>query len=95
MEMKQLKCPSCGAGIEMDLKGLKGRDTLYCPYCGSQFSIDDDLKYLIDASLSQTTEFWQRIERREEREHRLKMCFLIGSFVLIIFIFLFVFFITR
>lgn len=33
-----LMCPSCGAGIEDD---LKGRETAFCPYCGSQFSVDD------------------------------------------------------
>ncbi|WP_026495400.1 hypothetical protein [Butyrivibrio sp. WCD3002] len=37
-KIDKLSCPSCGAGINMD---IQGRKTLFCPFCGSQFSVDD------------------------------------------------------
>ena len=33
-----IKCPECGGAITMD---ITGRNSVFCPYCGNQFSIDD------------------------------------------------------
>ncbi len=37
-KLEQLCCPSCGAGIDMD---IKDRKSLFCLFCGSQFTVDD------------------------------------------------------
>lgn len=41
MLLKRICCPSCGAGISMD---VAGKTNLFCPFCGSQFSIDDGIR---------------------------------------------------
>lgn len=79
MKLKQLKCPSCGAGIEMN---LKGRDTVFCPYCGSQFSVDDGSinatytynynehkRYTDDAAVERE----RRKDKENERDHKESM----------------------
>ena len=78
MKLKQLKCPSCGAGIEMD---LKGQDLVFCPYCGSQFSVDDgstrvtyDIHYTSNHHERYTrddaVEKQRRLDRENERKHK-------------------------
>ena len=37
--MKTLKCPSCGASIDVD---IQGRDSVFCSYCGQQIQLDDE-----------------------------------------------------
>ena len=37
MEVKSLKCPNCGAALEIP----EERKTFFCKYCGSQIYIDD------------------------------------------------------
>ena len=39
MNMKTLKCPSCGASIDID---IQGRDSVFCSYCGQQIYLDDE-----------------------------------------------------
>ena len=39
MKMKSLKCPSCGASIEVD---IQGRNSVFCSYCGQQIQLDDE-----------------------------------------------------
>ena len=34
----QMKCPSCGAGLEIDSDGI----TKFCPYCGTKLMFDAD-----------------------------------------------------
>ena len=93
MKLKQLKCPSCGAGIEMN---LKGRDTVFCPYCGNQFSIDDGSinvtytynhnehkRYTDDAAVERE----RRKDRANEREHKEQK----GLFLFFVFCMLFLF----
>ena len=38
MEVKELKCPACGAKIESDKK------VSFCSYCGSKLFLDDGSK---------------------------------------------------
>ncbi len=42
-KLEQLNCPSCGAGIDMD---IQGRKAIFCPFCGSQFAVDDGEKVI-------------------------------------------------
>ena len=39
MKMKTLKCPSCGASIDVD---IQGRNSVFCSYCGQQIQLDDE-----------------------------------------------------
>jgi len=36
--MKQIKCQNCSANIDID----KLRNELYCPYCNTKYSLDDN-----------------------------------------------------
>ena len=38
MEIKMIRCPCCGAQLDVDEKNKRSR----CKYCGSQFFIEDD-----------------------------------------------------
>lgn len=95
MNLKQMKCPSCGAGIAVD---LKGRNTAFCPYCGSQFSVDDGVtRAEYHYSYNHTTSYHKRYtddaaverERRKDREnareHRVTMLIIIGWGVVLFF----------
>lgn len=89
MKLKQLRCPSCGAGIDIE---LRGRDSVFCPYCGSQFAVDDgnrtithnininkftQTKYTDDAAVEEA----RRKDKENERDHKET----IMLFVIIIF----------
>ena len=39
MKTKTLKCPSCGASIDVD---IQGRVSVFCSYCGQQIQLDDE-----------------------------------------------------
>lgn len=38
MRVEQLSCPACGAGIELKIKDQK---SMFCPFCGCQFMLDN------------------------------------------------------
>jgi hypothetical protein len=38
MKLQELRCPNCNGNINIS---LDKRDTIYCPYCGQQFLLDD------------------------------------------------------
>ena len=38
MRMYQLKCPACGASIEVE----RNRDSCFCSYCGTKVYVDDE-----------------------------------------------------
>lgn len=38
MAYVQMKCPSCGAGLEIDSDGI----SKFCPYCGTKLMFDAD-----------------------------------------------------
>ena len=44
MANKELKCPCCGGSLQFDSKS----QNIVCPYCDSQFSVDDLKKYSDD-----------------------------------------------
>ena len=40
MNVYQLKCPACGAGIDVEQK----QELYFCPYCGSKIYLDDGVE---------------------------------------------------
>lgn len=96
MKMTSITCPTCGAGIKID---IKGRDAIFCPYCGSQIVFGDDItithninintRHTEDAEIERE----RRIDRQNEREHKEfagvmlgLMLFLILCFGLLVFL---------
>ena len=89
MKMTSISCPSCGAGIKID---IKGRDTIFCPYCGDQILFDDDItithninintRYTEDAEVEKE----RRIDRQHEREHKEFVWVMTGLMLLLFFL---------
>ena len=50
MKTKTLKCPSCGASIDVD---IQGRDSVFCSYCGQQIQLDDEKREFENECVSQ------------------------------------------
>lgn len=109
MKLEKLSCPSCGAGIDMD---IKGRKTLFCPFCGNQFSIDDGSRTItnnINISAKQTHDIHLSArytddaavekERRKSKENEqlvlLIAVVMIGTIILFIITFAFIAFLTK
>lgn len=72
MKLEKLTCPACGAGIDMD---IKGRSSVFCPFCGSQFTIDDGTKTTnknININKKYTNDAAVEKERRKDRENERK-----------------------
>ena len=73
MKMTSISCPSCGAGIKID---IKGRDTIFCPYCGAQILFDDDITITHNININtrytedSEVEKERRLDRQNEREHQ-------------------------
>ena len=73
MKMTSLSCPTCGAGIKID---IKGRDTIFCPYCGNQILCDDDITITHNININtrytedSEVEKERRLDRQNEREHQ-------------------------
>lgn len=74
IQLNGLVCPSCGAGINMN---LNGRTTVFCPYCGIQIAVNDgsttinhniniNERYTNDAAV----EMEHRIDKENERQHK-------------------------
>lgn len=93
MKLKSISCPTCGAGINID---IKGRNTIFCPYCGGQILIDDDITITHNININSrqindaAIEKERRIDRQNEREHeetklalRMMPFLLLASFVLV------------
>lgn len=74
MKLEEIKCPSCGANIDMD---IKGRESIFCPFCGSQISIDNGNKTInhnvnINKKITNIAEVERarNIDRENERNHK-------------------------
>lgn len=53
MKMYVLKCPECGATLEVEAKN--GRDVCYCQYCGSKILLDDEhIEVTINKNIKRT-----------------------------------------
>lgn len=70
IQLQSLKCPSCGAGIDID---IEGRNKIFCPYCGTQIAIDNgdviiniNKRYTNDAAIERE----HRLDRKNEREYK-------------------------
>ena len=58
MDLKQAKCPSCGAGLQIPLD----REKWHCGYCGSDFLVSDG----ISAAVSENKEALKQLARAAE-----------------------------
>lgn len=93
IKLTQLNCPSCGAGIDMD---IKGKNSLFCPFCGNQFAIDDG-EVVITKNINIHNRFTndaavekeRRKDRQNEREHKEYKWTMIGLALFIILDFAF------
>lgn len=98
MGMQSIKCPNCGASIEID----ETRETCFCTYCGSQIQRDPSntvTHRTVDVAKIREIEANERIEkeRREERKSNDKSLnyILIGCVAFIIFGFVVLFGLER
>ena len=88
MGVKGLKCPGCGAPINVEYK--KNDGTMFCPYCGNAVKIEDSNTITINKNITKRTINDAKIIRAEnerlqiEHEHR------IGKVLLVIMISIFI-----
>lgn len=70
MRIHQLKCPSCGAAIEID----ESRDSCFCSYCGTKVYIDDEIHRVeITKNINYHKTYTDEAEiRRIESEERMQ-----------------------
>lgn len=70
MKLKDLSCPNCGGNIDID---IGDRKTMFCPYCGSQFSFSDDtdrnITITIQKRITDDAEI-ERIKWEKEKDRR-------------------------
>ena len=71
-QVLEYKCPSCGGGLHFG----EDNQRMQCPYCESQFDIEDVLSYNIQLGASQEPEFqWdesQSAQLSDEDQESLK-----------------------
>lgn len=90
MKMTSISCPTCGAGIKID---IKGRDTIFCPYCGNQILFDDDITITHNININTRhtedaeVEKERRIDRQNEREHKEFVWVMTGLMLLLFVLF--------
>ena len=70
MKMYIAKCPACGASVEAE----KGRETVFCSYCGTKIHIDDEVRRIevtknVNYRKTYTDEAKLRKIESEERMH--------------------------
>ncbi len=78
MKIYQLKCPACGASVEVE----KGRESCFCSYCGTKIYVDDEVhrveitqninyhKTYTDEAKIRKVESEERMHEREYAEKR-------------------------
>ena len=100
MKLEKICCPTCGAGIDLQ---LSGQTHVFCPYCGSHFAIDDGNRTITRNSNNiyefhdtytdeAAVERERRKDRENERDHRVLVLMLLiaGACIFIPMIWLFV-----
>ncbi|MBQ6517561.1 MAG: zinc-ribbon domain-containing protein [Anaerolineaceae bacterium] len=63
MKFTEIKCPNCGANLELDREPLKAE----CPYCGTRLIIEPD-----DADIVQNPDKKQLKTKAKEEKKRAK-----------------------
>lgn len=106
MKLNKISCPDCGASISLS---IEGQSYVFCPYCGSHFAIDDgnrtitrnyNTNYNSDISYHSTytddaaVEREKRIDRENERDHKL-LVLMIMVMCALIFVPMFIFWIDE
>ena len=61
MKLIELKCPNCGADIQVD----EGRSYCFCTYCGAKAMIDDGATRIIDEAKIREAEAMEKIKLAE------------------------------
>lgn len=91
MKLKTLRCPSCGASIDVD---IQGRNSVFCCYCGQQILLDDENReftYNKNENISKTIHkrytndadvIRAKTEAKENRNFLITFGAIIGAFVL-------------
>ncbi|WP_026506797.1 hypothetical protein [Butyrivibrio sp. MC2013] len=72
MRISNIKCPLCGANIDMNINGKKN---IYCPFCGGQFLLDDTentITHNINIHERYTDDAAVELERRKDRDNQRK-----------------------
>lgn len=88
MQIDKLECPACGAAINIS---IEGRKAIFCPYCGSQFSIDDgnrEFKFTYNENKRYTDDAAVERERRKDRQNAREHMESKWYYMLIVFLFL-------
>lgn len=90
MKAKTLKCPSCGASIDVD---IQGRDSVFCSYCGQQIQLVDEKRaFTYNKNVNVTKNIHKRYtndadvirETNKEKENKRSWIALIVCFALLI-----------
>ena len=91
MNLKKLSCPSCGANINLE---LEDRKTVFCPFCGNQFAIDNEKSVQtnninIHARVTNDAKVMKEIakDRENERQHKDSKMSLIFAFSMFAMVF--------
>ena len=92
MKTKTLKCPSCGASIDVD---IQGRDSVFCSYCGQQIQLDDEKQeftYNKNVNITKTTHkrytddadvIRAQTEAKKDKNDLITFAAIMGAFALI------------
>ncbi len=67
MRIVELKCPNCGATIQVD----EDRDFCFCSYCGTKSMIDNGTIHIIDEAKIREAEAFEKV-RIAEAEAKLQ-----------------------
>ena len=105
MKAYEIKCPECGASLEID----GDRDKVFCSYCGTQILLDDEIerkeithRYVDEAEIvkSNASVELERMrlehERKEkERTDKVRRNVIIGCSIAFVILFLCVYFMEH
>lgn len=85
MKLITLKCPECGATLQLD----QDRKECFCTYCGSKILLDEEIQ-------KQDIKFEKRIiDEAAVEQEKTKQKNDLQAFILIIFLFILMFLCTR
>lgn len=97
MNMIQLKCPNCGADLEVE----DGLDSFFCKYCGTKIVLEDQspaaytaktVKHIADRLLDQReARRLQEIEDKKKHDKEVNMIMIVGIILIFLIAFLAIF----
>lgn len=94
MEFVQMKCPNCGADLEVE----NSIDSFYCKYCGTKILVEGQSKHVVNAKaklrmMDKLGDMQKEFHRaREEKARReAKEAKKVAIWIAVIFLFIFAF----